>query len=134
MNPKYRSSSSPGEILQKEFMIPFGYSSLDLAEKIRPSRNVRMDEVSINRIINGTKKIDNLWAQALAQEFNTTSEYWFNLQKNYDDSLQLVIPPPPINPDLPKNQLSQSQSEKKYRLFVSPSPFKESYIHAVTFN
>lgn len=68
----------PGEQLREEFMIPLGLSSNALARvlNVTPGR--------INEIVRERRGISADTALRLARFFNTSHQFWLNLQVNYD--------------------------------------------------
>ena len=68
----------PGEILQKEFLVPMGISQYRLAKDIAVSPR------RINEIVHGARAITANAALRLAQYFGTTAQFWLNLQAHYD--------------------------------------------------
>ena len=73
----------PGEILREEFMKPMGISQNALAIALR------VPVTRIGDIVNERRSISADTALRLAKYFNTTSDFWMNLQSNYD--LQLAL-------------------------------------------
>jgi len=73
-----RVTTSPGEMLQEEFMVPLGISQNQLALDLRvpPGR--------INQIIKGKRAITSDTALRLAKYFGNSPEFWLNLQQMYD--------------------------------------------------
>jgi addiction module HigA family antidote len=69
---------TPGEILFEEFMEPLGISQNQLA------RDLNVSVPRINEIVNGKRAITSDTALRLARYFNTTPEFWMNLQQRYD--------------------------------------------------
>ena len=69
---------TPGTILFEKFIEPNGLSQEYLAKSIKVARR------RINEIINGKRSITSDTALRLAHLFNTTPEYWLNLQMKYD--------------------------------------------------
>ena len=70
----------PGEILLEEFMKPS-------AQPINANMLAKAIEVPANRItaiIKGQRGITGDTAVRLAAFFNTTAEFWMNLQKTYE--------------------------------------------------
>ena len=68
----------PGEILLEEFLKPHEMSQSDLAAKLKiPIQRV-------NTIVNGKRGITPETALLLARAFETTAEFWMNLQTSYD--------------------------------------------------
>jgi addiction module HigA family antidote len=78
MARKQRKPTSPGEILQEEFMLPLGLTQKQLAD------HIGCDIKVINRIINGRSSITASLALKLAATLNTTPEFWLNAQKAVD--------------------------------------------------
>src|SRR5437867_4069572 len=68
----------PGEILQEEFLAPFGISQYRLAKdtSVPPRR--------INEIVRGQRSISADTALRLARYFGTSEHFWLNLQAHYD--------------------------------------------------
>lgn len=68
----------PGEVLQAEYLFPFGLSAHALAKKLRvsPSR--------IERIIAGRLAVSADTALRFSKFFNTDPHYWLNLQHEFD--------------------------------------------------
>jgi antitoxin HigA-1 len=68
----------PGEILREEFMTPLGLSMNRL------SRDLRVPLARISEIVNGKRGISASTALRLARYFNTTPQFWLNLQTAYE--------------------------------------------------
>lgn len=68
----------PGEILLEEFMRPLGISQNKLA------RDLDVPVARINDIIKAKRGISADTALRLATYFETTAEFWLNLQTRYD--------------------------------------------------
>jgi len=68
----------PGEILKEEFMVPYGLSANKLAARLDVPTN------RLTSIIAGTRAITADTALRLAAAFDTTPEFWMNLQDHYD--------------------------------------------------
>jgi len=85
MLPKNRRPVQPGEIIKHEYLIPMSITQQQLANALSVTR------VRINEIILGKRSITPDTAFRLAKYFNTTPDFWINLQKNIDmwDTLQL---------------------------------------------
>jgi addiction module HigA family antidote len=68
----------PGEVLKEEFLVPYGLSAnrLALAIGVPPNR--------ITSIINGERGITGETAMLLGHAFNTTPEFWVNMQVRYE--------------------------------------------------
>ena len=74
---------TPGEILLEEFMRPLRISQNELA------RDLDVPVARINDIIHAKRGISADTALRLAIYFQTTAEFWLNLQSGYD--LKLAI-------------------------------------------
>ncbi|MDR2172905.1 MAG: HigA family addiction module antidote protein [Burkholderiales bacterium] len=68
----------PGEILREEFMLPLGLSSNALA------RAIGVTPARVNDIARERRGITADTALRLARYFNTSHEFWMNLQAHYD--------------------------------------------------
>ena len=68
----------PGEILLEEFMRPLGISANKLA------RDLRVPSNRIVAIVNAKRAISADTALRLARYFNSTPDFWMNLQARYD--------------------------------------------------
>ena len=68
----------PGEILLEEFMSPLGISQNKLA------RDLDVPVARINDIIHAKRGISADTALRLATYFETSAEFWLNLQTRYD--------------------------------------------------
>ena len=70
-----RKPTTPGEILKEEFLIPLKLTKKNLAD------HIGCDEKIINQLINNREAISETLALKLASKFNTTPDFWLNLQK-----------------------------------------------------
>jgi addiction module HigA family antidote len=68
----------PGEILAEEFMKPLGLSQNRLA------RDLKVTPARINDIVHGRRVISADTALRLSTYFETSPEFWLNLQTRYD--------------------------------------------------
>lgn len=68
----------PGEQLREEFMSPLGLSSNALA------RAIGVTPARINEIVRERRGITADTALRLARYFNTSHQFWMNLQAGYD--------------------------------------------------
>ncbi len=73
-----RLTTHPGEILKEEFMVPLGISARALAADIDVPPN------RITEIVNGDRSVTADTAIRLGRYFNSTSQFWLNLQQAYD--------------------------------------------------
>jgi len=90
----------PGEILQEEFLTPFGLSHEQCAQALHISLHL------VKQIVSGQQAITAEIALRLARYFSTSAELWLNLQSLYElektrDEIELTIsqeitPFPPI--------------------------------------
>jgi antitoxin HigA-1 len=78
MLPKHRAPTHPGEILLEEFLKPTGMTQTTLAEKM----GVPIQRV--NTLINGKRDVTAETAILLARTFETTPQFWMNLQTAWD--------------------------------------------------
>jgi antitoxin HigA-1 len=74
----------PGEILSEIYLEPLGLSAGALARKISVPRT------RIERVVGQQSPITTDTAMRLARFFNTTPQFWINLQTAYDVS---SVPP-----------------------------------------
>ena len=68
----------PGEVLQADFLDPFGITQHKVAEEIGVSPR------RINESVHGRRGISADTALRLASYFGTTPRFWMNLQSNYE--------------------------------------------------
>jgi antitoxin HigA-1 len=68
----------PGEILQEEFLVPFGISQNRLA------RDIDVPVSRVAGIVAGVRAITADTALRLGAYFGTSAEMWLNLQTEYD--------------------------------------------------
>jgi addiction module HigA family antidote len=68
----------PGEIIKEEYLVPLNMSANALAI------HLRVPAPRINDIIREKRAISVDTALRLARFFNTTPEFWLNLQAAYD--------------------------------------------------
>jgi addiction module HigA family antidote len=78
MIPTHRAPTHPGEILQEEFLSPLGLTQVALAE------HIGVPVQRINELVRGKRGVTPDTAWLLAQAFDTTPEFWLNLQASYD--------------------------------------------------
>ena len=70
-----RDPTTPGEMLKEEFLIPLKLTEKSLAT------HIDCEEEVINRLINNKEPISTMLALKLASAFNTTPDFWLNLQR-----------------------------------------------------
>lgn len=68
----------PGEILREQCLEPLNISISEAARKLAVSKS------TLTRLINGKTAISIVMAWKLAKAFNTTPEFWLNLQTQYN--------------------------------------------------
>ena len=73
-----RSPTTPGEILQEEFLKPLGLTQKQLAD------HISCDVKVINRIVNNKTSISAEMAVKLGSTFNTSPHFWLNAQQAMD--------------------------------------------------
>ncbi len=78
MIPKNRISTHPGVILLKGFLEPMGLTQKKLAD------HLGIPVQRVNEIIKGKRGISPDTAWLLSEAFNTSPEFWLNLQLMYD--------------------------------------------------
>ncbi|MBX9451367.1 MAG: HigA family addiction module antidote protein [Mesorhizobium sp.] len=68
----------PGEILREEYLVPMEMSAGALAKEIDVPRT------RIERLVNEQTSLSTDTALRLAKYFDTSPEFWMNLQASYD--------------------------------------------------
>jgi len=81
MLPSNRVSTHPGVILLEDFIHANGLTQAGLSRKLKISKN------RLNELIRGKRGITPETAWKLASFFETSPEYWMNLQTAYDLTL-----------------------------------------------
>jgi antitoxin HigA-1 len=76
--PKHRQPSHPGEILLKDFLEPMEISQRELADAIH------VPYQRINEVVNQKRGVTPSTALRLAKFFGNSSEFWLNLQQNWE--------------------------------------------------
>lgn len=92
MHPK-RAPTSPGEILNEEFIKPLGLTQKQLAD------HLGCDVKVINRIINRRTRVTPEMALKLGAALRTSPEFWLNAQKAvdlYDAAAAMPALPEPL--------------------------------------
>jgi len=77
MLPERRVLTHPGEILQEEFISPLNLTQVELANLLG------VPVQRINELVRGKRGITPQTAWLLSQAFDTTPEFWINLQTSY---------------------------------------------------
>ncbi|MEH1765288.1 MAG: HigA family addiction module antitoxin [Nostoc sp.] len=75
---KYRPPSHPGEILLKDFLDPMGITQRELADALH------VPYQRINELVNQKRGITPSTAIRLSKFFGNSSEFWLNLQQNWE--------------------------------------------------
>jgi len=78
MLPERRIPTHPGDILQEEFITPYGLTQVELA------KHLGVPVQRINELVRGKRGVTPETAWLLSQAFDTTPEFWINLQTSYD--------------------------------------------------
>ncbi|HEX9576620.1 MAG TPA: HigA family addiction module antitoxin [Myxococcales bacterium] len=78
MPPTNRPPTHPGDILFAEFLEPMGISQQALADQL----GVPIQR--INTLVNGKRGVTPETAILLARFFETSPEFWMNLQTQHD--------------------------------------------------
>ncbi len=78
MKKMLRPPTTPGEILQEEFLKPLGLTQKRLAD------HVGCDVKGVNRIVNGRCAVTADMAVRLGAALGTTAEFWLNAQQAVD--------------------------------------------------
>lgn len=68
----------PGEILDKEFLMPLNITAYRL------SREIKIPQTRISEIIKGKRRITADTALRLAKYFGNSPQFWLGLQNDYD--------------------------------------------------
>jgi addiction module HigA family antidote len=78
MLPEKRIPTHPGEILLEEFLNPLKLSQVAFAG------HISVPVQRVNEIVRGKRGITPETAWLFAEAFDTSPEFWLNLQANYD--------------------------------------------------
>ncbi|MEA3415103.1 MAG: HigA family addiction module antitoxin [Thermodesulfobacteriota bacterium] len=73
-----RRPTHPGNIIKEDYLLPLSITIKDMADTLGVSRK------TLSKIINEKGAITPDMALRLSRAFDTTPEFWLNLQKNYD--------------------------------------------------
>src|SRR5271157_2853525 len=76
-----RSPVHPGEMLREEFMKPLGISINGLALELH------VPVTRVSEIVNERRGITANTALRLARHFDTSADFWMNIQKEYELTL-----------------------------------------------
>jgi antitoxin HigA-1 len=78
MIPKNRVTTHPGTILLKEYLEPMGLTQKELADHL----DIPIQRV--NEIVKGKRGVSPDTAWLLSEAFDTSPEFWLNLQSMHD--------------------------------------------------
>ena len=78
MLPERRIPTHPGEVLREDFLVPLGVTQVALADHL----DIPLQR--INEIIRGKRGVTTETAWLLAGAFETTPQFWVNLQTLHD--------------------------------------------------
>jgi len=81
MIPTNRIATHPGVILLKEYIEPLGLSQKGLAA------HIGIPIQRVNEIVRGKRGVSPDTAWLFSEAFNTSPEFWLNLQATYDLSV-----------------------------------------------
>lgn len=95
----------PGEILLEEYLKPLGLSAGAFAKRLDVPRT------RIERIIAEKTAISTDTAVRLARFFNTTPQYWINMQTYYELRLAHQNPPKDLHKIIPLQMQTQIAAE-----------------------
>ncbi len=76
--PTNRAPTHPGEMLLEEFLMPMNITQRELADAIH------VPYQRVNELVNQKRGITPSTALRLARFFNTTADFWLNLQMRVD--------------------------------------------------
>ena len=78
MIPTHRPPTHPGEILLEEFLIPLGITQVHLAS------HIGVPVQRVNELVRGKRGVTPETAWLLSKAFDTSPEFWLNLQASID--------------------------------------------------
>ncbi len=78
MRRMIRRPTHPGNIIKEDYLLPLSITIKDMAVALRVSRK------TLSKIINGRGAITPDMALRLSRAFDTTPDFWLNLQRNFD--------------------------------------------------
>lgn len=73
-----RKPTHPGQILKEDYLEPLGITITELSKVLGTSRK------TLSKIINERGSVTPEMALKLSRAFDTSPEFWINLQRNYD--------------------------------------------------
>ena len=78
----------PGEILSKEFLVPFNITAYKL------TKDIEIPQTRISEIIKGNRRVTADTALRLSKYFGTSAKFWLGLQDDFDIEEQTSIKGP----------------------------------------
>ncbi len=78
MRKMIRRPTHPGIIIKEDYLLPLSITIKDMAANLGVSRK------TLSKIINERGAITPDMSLRLSRAFDTTPDFWLNLQKNYD--------------------------------------------------
>ena len=78
MRKMIRRPTHPGNIIKEDYLVPLSITIKDMADTLGISRK------TLSKIINERGAITPDMALRLSRAFDTISDFWLNLQQNYD--------------------------------------------------
>ena len=78
MRKMSRRPTHPGNIIKEDYLLPLSIAIKDMADTLGVSRK------TLSKIINERGAITPDMALRLSRAFDTTPDFWLNLQQNYD--------------------------------------------------
>ena len=78
MRKMIRRPTHPGSIIKEDYLLPLSITIKDMADTLGVSRK------TLSKIINERGAITPDMALRLSRAFDTTPDFWLNLQQNYD--------------------------------------------------
>ena len=78
MRKMIRCPTHPGNIIKEDYLLPLSITITEMADILSVSRK------TLSKIINEKGAITPDMALRLSRAFDTTPDFWLNLQQNYD--------------------------------------------------
>ncbi len=75
---KMHKPEHPGEVLKELYLKPLDISITETAKALGVTRN------ALSELVNGHSGISTAMALRLSKTFNTTPEFWLNMQQNFN--------------------------------------------------
>ena len=75
----------PGEVLSKEFLVPFNITAYKLA------KDIEIPQTRVSEIIKGNRRITADTALRLSKYFGNSAKFWPGLQDDFDIEEQISI-------------------------------------------